>query len=184
MSVTIISHLSCKHILDYYLDVCIVITSLSNPTALIPDWTYPPTQVLSLVTSIYNFGCCAVLVCRLKVNTIKLLLFISNCDDILCHQILISDFPAWLSLKAGSLAWLLEASGLLILRPEPFIEASNILGLSWPASHSLICYWPKQLTSHSSYVGILLFNILVACTDQTTISTSILLSPASATQLP
>ena len=58
-----------------------------------------------------------------------------------------SDFPAWLSLKAGSSAWLLEASG------ELFIGASNVLGLSWPASPSMVCYQPKWLTSPGSYVS-------------------------------
>ena len=45
-----------------------------------------------------------------------------------------SDFPAWLGLKAGSAAQLLEASGLSNSKPEPVFQASEGLGLSRPAN--------------------------------------------------
>ena len=81
-----------------------------------------------------------------------------------------SDFPARLGLKAGSTARLLEASGLCILRPEPFIEASKVLGSSQPASRVFICHRPRRLTSHGSYVRTILFNNdLVTTTHKTTI---------------
>ena len=41
-----------------------------------------------------------------------------------------SDFLAWLGLKAGSMAQLLEASGLSNMKPGPVFKASEGLGLS------------------------------------------------------
>ena len=48
--------------------------------------------------------------------------------------IMVSDFLAWLGLKAGSAAQLLEASGLSNSKPELVFQAFEGLGLSQPAN--------------------------------------------------
>ena len=58
---------------------------------------------------------------------------------------LLSDFPAWLGLKARGTAWYFGASGLRYFKLGLIFEAPESLGSYWPASPSF------RLPSHSLY---------------------------------